>query len=346
MKPIMNRAQLICVLIIIVLVGGLSSCKREEKMRQTALDMEYDAAYEAYKEIVHYVEGKKIRYNSYQELIHYSDAPSYVYEKIFSDAKMTHDAENRTLSFEANPESLRSGDRYMRGGTGKLDGFSFGIIDYVSAYHVSPYPICILARWDRARTLQIKCDSNPVTNSDWYVEFFLHENESTVSVRYEVDSPREFHSIISNAINKLPIERHTQLQESINSRYINTPMAQINNTDSAPIISRSKSSPLNSVQQSAESLNSEDSGKNMGVSGRYSIASDRLLTEKDVEGCSKKDIRLMRNAIFARHGYIFKNKELADYFSTMDWYEPRYSDVTSKLTEIELKNIEFLKKHE
>ena len=54
----------------------------------------------------------------------------------------------------------------------------------------------------------------------------------------------------------------------------------------------------------------------------------------------------MRNAIFARHGYIFKNKELADYFSTMDWYEPRYSDVTSKLTEIELKNIEFLKKHE
>lgn len=84
----------------------------------------------------------------------------------------------------------------------------------------------------------------------------------------------------------------------------------------------------------------------MGVSGRYSIASDRLLTETDIEGCSKKDIRLMRNAIFARHGYIFKNKELADYFSTMDWYEPRYSDVTSKLTEIELKNIEFLKKHE
>lgn len=98
------------------------------------------------------------------------------------------------------------------------------------------------------------------------------------------------------------------------------------------------SSGLDAVSPSVQNVQSD--------SMDYRFLSERLLTEFDLQGLSKNDIRLMRNAIFARHGYIFKNKELADYFSSMDWYEPRYSDVTSMLTEIELKNIEFLKKHE
>lgn len=98
------------------------------------------------------------------------------------------------------------------------------------------------------------------------------------------------------------------------------------------------SSGLDAVSPSVQNVQSD--------SMDYRFLSERLLTEFDLQGLSKNDIRLMRNAIFARHGYIFKNKDLADYFSSMDWYEPRYSDVTSMLTEIELKNIEFLKKHE
>ena len=78
----------------------------------------------------------------------------------------------------------------------------------------------------------------------------------------------------------------------------------------------------------------------------YPHTSERLLTESDLLGKSKDEIKIMRNEIFARHGYIFKNKELNEYFSSKNWYHPKSSDVTSELSEIEIKNIEFLKKHE
>jgi YARHG domain len=37
---------------------------------------------------------------------------------------------------------------------------------------------------------------------------------------------------------------------------------------------------------------------------------------------SKSDYRLIRNEVYARHGYIFKDKDLGDYFSKMKWYKP------------------------
>ena len=78
----------------------------------------------------------------------------------------------------------------------------------------------------------------------------------------------------------------------------------------------------------------------------YPQTSERLLSESDLIGKSKDEIKIMRNEILARHGYIFKNKELNEYFSSKSWYNPKSSDVTSELSEIEIKNIEFLKKHE
>ncbi|MCL2511342.1 MAG: YARHG domain-containing protein [Bacteroidales bacterium] len=50
----------------------------------------------------------------------------------------------------------------------------------------------------------------------------------------------------------------------------------------------------------------------------------------------------MRHEIFARKGYIFTNFEWSSYYSNRDWYNPQYNDVTSKLTEIELINIELI----
>lgn len=76
------------------------------------------------------------------------------------------------------------------------------------------------------------------------------------------------------------------------------------------------------------------------------VYADRLLTESDVQGLSKAEIRIMRNEIFARHGYIFKSKDLRDYFSSKSWYTPKSSNISSELSDIEIKNIEFLKKHE
>ena len=57
-------------------------------------------------------------------------------------------------------------------------------------------------------------------------------------------------------------------------------------------------------------------------------------------GKSARELRLMRNEIFARYGYIFNSPDLADYFKSQRWYEPTYSNVDDQLTDIDKSNIE------
>jgi len=80
--------------------------------------------------------------------------------------------------------------------------------------------------------------------------------------------------------------------------------------------------------------------------GIYPEGSTRLLRFSDVEGLTPWDLKIMRNEIFARHGYIFKTKEMIDYFSQQRWYRPLYSDVSSLLSATEKKNIDFIKQYE
>lgn len=69
-------------------------------------------------------------------------------------------------------------------------------------------------------------------------------------------------------------------------------------------------------------------------------------TDIDARGYVKADYRILRNAIFARHGYIFKSADLAEYFSRFSWYTPQYSDVNSMLSSIEQANVATLKRLE
>lgn len=44
-------------------------------------------------------------------------------------------------------------------------------------------------------------------------------------------------------------------------------------------------------------------------------------TISDLTEFTEDDIRLARNEIYARHGRLFKDQELQDYFNSMPWYE-------------------------
>lgn len=71
------------------------------------------------------------------------------------------------------------------------------------------------------------------------------------------------------------------------------------------------------------------------------------LKKEDVENMKRRDLEVMRNAIYARHGYSFKNRQMRDYFDThVDWYMPISIDVTAQLTDLEKKNIELIKRYE
>lgn len=46
------------------------------------------------------------------------------------------------------------------------------------------------------------------------------------------------------------------------------------------------------------------------------------LTEADLAGLSKEELRLARNEIYARHGRKFKDAALNEYFMSKSWYVP------------------------
>jgi hypothetical protein len=82
------------------------------------------------------------------------------------------------------------------------------------------------------------------------------------------------------------------------------------------------------------------------IPGRFPQASMRLLTPTDLEKMSVWHLKIMRNEIFARHGYRFRSNDMREYFKRQQWYQPRYDDVTAKLTEIETANIKLIRQYE
>lgn len=78
----------------------------------------------------------------------------------------------------------------------------------------------------------------------------------------------------------------------------------------------------------------------------YTELSEYKLTDKALENISENEARLMRNEIFARHGYEFSDGNLSYQFSKCKWYEPLSTNVDSKLNDIEKFNTKLLLSHE
>jgi len=79
----------------------------------------------------------------------------------------------------------------------------------------------------------------------------------------------------------------------------------------------------------------------------YTInASNTLLNKSDVENLTKGDLIVIRNTIYARHGYSFKNRPLRVFFDSQSWYIPVHADIKSDFTDIEKENIQLLLKYE
>src|SRR5437868_9628005 len=100
-----------------------------------------------------------------------------------------------------------------------------------------------------------------------------------------------------------------------------------------------------STTRSSINTNSGDS-VSMITPGKYPEGSERLITNNDVSRLGNNDVKIMRNEIYARHGYIFTSNDLRDYFTQQPWYRPQYSDVASMLSDLEKSNIAFLKTYE
>jgi hypothetical protein len=74
--------------------------------------------------------------------------------------------------------------------------------------------------------------------------------------------------------------------------------------------------------------------------------STELVTDESLGALFAEDIRILRNEIYARHGRIFKDKTLQQYFETQAWYHPNPDFKDEMLNEVETQNLAKLKEAE
>jgi hypothetical protein len=78
---------------------------------------------------------------------------------------------------------------------------------------------------------------------------------------------------------------------------------------------------------------------------REKIANEPITNEM-VDGLFVEDLRVLRNEIYARHGRVFKDKELQKYFEAQLWYRPNPDFKDEMLSETESKNLTIIKEVE
>jgi hypothetical protein len=83
-------------------------------------------------------------------------------------------------------------------------------------------------------------------------------------------------------------------------------------------------------------LDDESRGKSEG-------SLERTLSLEEVRQLSLRDLRLLRNTIYARRGRTFKSEILRDHFSGMEWYKARPDYTDKLLTQNDVRNISLIK---
>lgn len=71
-------------------------------------------------------------------------------------------------------------------------------------------------------------------------------------------------------------------------------------------------------------------------------ASKQKLTEKDLKNLRKLDLEIIKNSVFARHGYSFKKETYRNFFEQTDWYIPISNNVDNELSPLEKDNVALL----
>lgn len=81
----------------------------------------------------------------------------------------------------------------------------------------------------------------------------------------------------------------------------------------------------------------------------FDVVTSRRLTESDIAGLGASDLKILRNYIYAIHGYIFETTAMKNYFEVQDWYNGTTADqgaVYRELSSVERYNVNFIKRHE
>lgn len=99
---------------------------------------------------------------------------------------------------------------------------------------------------------------------------------------------------------------------------------------------------LSSTQEAEE----EELSENVSLITGTDLTSE-YLTDSQLRSLSADELRILRNEIYARHGYTFMDESLAAYFEDQTWYEATTDFVDeSEFNQCELANIELIMSYE
>lgn len=127
---------------------------------------------------------------------------------------------------------------------------------------------------------------------------------------------------------------------------------QMDATTTTTSTTASTTTTINKPTTAAPVLSSDNPYADVYVAGRVYIFSDsasRKLTDADLVGLSLEELCVARNEIYARHGYVFSDKNLLEYFQQFSWYHPKgkAGDLSGiSLSSTEIANVDILKAKE
>ncbi len=146
-----------------------------------------------------------------------------------------------------------------------------------------------------------------------------------------------YKALIDNDKNDEPTQEKVENVHGADTAPTATPAAQAN-----------KVTTLDVPEGDVKPVRKTGSLSNVGFTDDYSdIVCYNYLTDADLRGLSKSQLRILRNTIYARHGRKFKSKDLQNYFNGFSWYTPRYDEISpSSLSAVEKHNIQLIQRYE
>jgi hypothetical protein len=70
---------------------------------------------------------------------------------------------------------------------------------------------------------------------------------------------------------------------------------------------------------------------------------DHVIRVEQLSNLSRRDLRILRNTVYARRGKEFRSLMLREYFGGMGWYKPDPAFTENRLTKIDITNIRMVK---
>jgi hypothetical protein len=109
-----------------------------------------------------------------------------------------------------------------------------------------------------------------------------------------------------------------------------------------------------SDNQDSDAANSNQSGRSRrpDMTGELSSQGARVeakilrgasVSQNDMAGLGRAELRRLRNTVYARHGRIFERMELQQYFDGRSWYKWRAEYTDDDLTPVDRDNINLIR---